>query len=210
MTRNELNQQDFERRYALEYDSVGEVQLGIAIVERNDYYGIINSSGQLIVPLIYTYISDFRNHLAAAYIGEKGCFIDNNGNQVTPMIYDDISLSMQGDLFAPKFSCGLVLVRVEGKYGFVNKAGEQVIESVYDSAQDFSTKGLSIVKRDNKWGIINSKGEIVIEIKYDKIFEINKKGYISVEINGVFEVIDFSGKILSNKELEDFSKKKLR
>jgi len=206
MTKQDLAQQELDRRFANDYDSIGDIHLGIAVVQRDDKYGVINKNGTIVIPLIYDYISNFRNNLAVAFIEDKGCFVNSKGEQISPLIYDDIATELQGELSTPKFSYGLVKVRVDGKYGFVNELGEQAIQAIYDSAQDFSNGangGLSIVSQGKKWGIINIDGDAVIDLKYDEILEMNKKGYITVKINGVMDIIDYSGKILSNKELED-------
>jgi hypothetical protein len=208
MSKQELVQQELERRFAGEYDSIGDLHSGIAVVERNDKFGVINKNGEIVIPLIYDFISDFRNNLAAAFIEDKGCFINTKGTQISPLIYDDIATEMYGQLNCPQFINGLVKVRVDGKYGFVNKLGEPVIPAKFDSAQDFANSSFCVVSQGTKWGIINKFGETVIDLKYDKIFEINKKGYITVEINGVVEIIDFSGKILSNEELEEMHRKR--
>ena len=53
----------------------------------------------------------------------------------------------------------------DGKWGYVNTKGEQVIECKFDNAWDFN-EGLARVK-DDKLGYINTKGEQVIECKFD-------------------------------------------
>jgi hypothetical protein len=203
MTKQDLAQQELDRRFADEYDSIGDIHFGIAVVQRDDKFGVINKNGIIIIPLIYDYISDFLNNLAVAFIEDKGCLVNTKGEQICPLIYDDIATELHGDLCVPKFSCGLVKVRVDGKYGFVNELGELAIQAIYDNAQDFTNGGQSIVSLGKKWGIVNKEGKAVIDLKYDEILEMNKKGYITVKINGEVDIIDYSGKILSNKELED-------
>src|SRR5690606_22652232 len=46
---------------------------------------------------------------------------------------------------------GLSSVELNGKYGFVDKTGKEVIPLKYDGAWDFSD-GLSKVKLNGKWG----------------------------------------------------------
>lgn len=203
MSEQDLAQQELDRRFADEYDSIGDIHLGIAVVQRDDKFGVINKNGKIVIPLIYDYISDFRNNLAAAFIEDKGCFVNTKGEQIIPLIYDDIPTELYGELNCPQFINGFVKVCVNGKYGFINKKGEPAIPAIYDSAKDFTNSDLSIVSQGKKWGIVNKDGDTVLDIKYDRIFEMSKKGYITVEINGVVEIINYSGKILSNKELED-------
>lgn len=119
-----------------------------------------------------------------------------------------LSWIVRGEFYGPNFSSGLVKVRIDGKYGFVNTIGEQAIPAVYDSTETFTNGGLSIVSKGKKWGVINKEGDTVIDLIYDGILEMSKKGYIIVMTNGVAEIIDYSCKILSNDELENRHKRK--
>ena len=55
---------------------------------------------------------------------------------------------------------GLAMVRLDKKYGFIDKTGKEVIPIKYDYAEGFS-EGLAQVKLNNKWFYINQKGECV-------------------------------------------------
>lgn len=64
------------------------------------------------------------------------------------------------------FSEGLALVRLNSKYGFIDKTGKEVIPLKYDNAFDFS-EGLALVWLNEKCGYIDKTGKEVIPIKYD-------------------------------------------
>ena len=59
------------------------------------------------------------------------------------------------------FSEGLATVKLDGKYGFINTKGKEVIPCKYDYAGEFS-EGLAKVGLDGKDGYINTKGKLVI------------------------------------------------
>ena len=52
-------------------------------------------------------------------------------------------------------------IEINGKWGFINKAGEMVIEAKYDSAYNFTPNGLASVMLGRKWGFINETGEML-------------------------------------------------
>ena len=54
-----------------------------------------------------------------------------------------------------------------GKWGFVNKNNEIVIDYIYDKVTDFNEYGYAGVKQDGRWGVINSNGDVVLEPTYD-------------------------------------------
>ena len=64
--------------------------------------------------------------------------------------------------FAPD---GLARVRLNNKWGFIDKTGKEVITLKYDNASDFS-EGLATVSINNKWGFIDKTGKEVIPFKY--------------------------------------------
>jgi len=64
---------------------------------------------------------------------------------------------------------GLSNFKINGKWGFVDKKGNIVIEPKFEYASQF-TNGLAYAEINEKSGFINKNGTFVIEPK----FEINK------------------------------------
>ncbi len=80
--------------------------------------------------------------------------IENN-NQNIRKIYD--------------FSDGLACVELNNKYGFIDKAGNEVIPIKYDYARSFED-GISRVELNSKWGFIDKTGREITPIIYDEIY----------------------------------------
>ena len=55
------------------------------------------------------------------------------------------------------FSEGLALVNLNGKWGYVDKIGREVIPCKYDYACEFE-EGLATVELNGKWGFIDKHG----------------------------------------------------
>ena len=67
-------------------------------------------------------------------------------------------------------------MRIGDKYGFINKAGEFVINLQFDRVGHFS-EGLAPVLingKEDKWGYINKAGEIVIKPQFDDAKSFSK------------------------------------
>ena len=60
--------------------------------------------------------------------------------------------------FAGDFSEGFAEVKLNGKYGFIDKTGREVIPCKYEAAGEFS-EGLAAVKLNGKYGFIDKKGK---------------------------------------------------
>lgn len=89
------------------------------------------------------------------------------------------------------FSEGLSPVELNGKYGYIDKAGKEVIPLMYEYAWDF-IEGLAAVRIDGKCGYINKIGKIVIPPKYDFASEF-REGLALVYLNGKYGYIDKRG-----------------
>lgn len=64
----------------------------------------------------------------------------------------------------------------KGKWGYVNDAGEKVIDYKYDQAEPFSG-GLALVKKGDEFGMIDVSGNTVVPIKYNIIEKYNEQVY---------------------------------
>lgn len=62
---------------------------------------------------------------------------------------------------AGPFRGGLARVSEDGKWGYVNRAGEFVIPPRFDMASEFS-EGRGLVEVDKKYGYVDSSGNLVI------------------------------------------------
>ena len=97
---------------------------------------------------------------------------------------------------ANKLDGPLFINEQDGKYGFINTKGEQVVECEFSYADAFS-EGLARVEKDGKSGYINTKGEQVIECKFDyaeyfseglaRVEKDGKSGYINTKGEQVIE-----------------------
>ena len=103
-----------------------------------------------------------------------------------PAIYDETS----NVTFADEFS-GLVGVKKDGKWGFINSTGATVIPFKYEEAGYFH-EGLVAVKLGGKYGYISKAGAAVIPFKYDDAVEFHG-GLAYVELGGKAGFINKTG-----------------
>ena len=91
-----------------------------------------------------------------------------------------------------RFSEGLAKVKLNDKWGFINKDGREVIPCKYDWVNLF-LKGLAKVKLNRKYGYIDRTGREVIPCKYDGINAFSE-GLAKVELNDKYGYIDRTGR----------------
>ncbi len=114
--------------------------------------------------------------------GDKyGYNLESTGEIVIPLKYDN----------AYDFSEGLAIVKLNGKYGFIDKTGKEVIPLKYDNADSFR-EGLAWVELNGKYSFIDKTGKEVFPLKYDFAFPFTE-GLAVVELNGKHGYIDKTG-----------------
>ena len=136
-------------------------QNGARIVEKDNKYGLINTQGEIILPIEYTSIYYEQEGAMKVMTGEWGNrlygFADTNGKLIIPPVYEDAHNT---------FADGLVGVKKDGKWGFVNKNNETVIPFIYKKAIGFSFNHnnqtcASVTTFDDKEYYINKRGQRV-------------------------------------------------
>lgn len=138
-------------------------------------WGYIDTTGKEVIPCTYpgsysgmgmgyrggpngseidSALGRLRFHDGVAVWGTKA--LDKNGNEVVSSgKYDHID----------PFSDGLAAVELNGKQGFIDTTGREVVSCRYNDVQHFSD-GLAAVKMDGKWGYIDKTGKEVIPCQY--------------------------------------------
>jgi hypothetical protein len=89
---------------------------------------------------------------------------------------------------------GLYRIKIDGKYGFINRDGKTVIEPQFDEAYGFS-EGLAGVQIGSKFGYINTKGEVVIAPQFDGVSGF-REGLAAVQVGTKFGYIDTKGRVV--------------
>ena len=81
----------------------------------------------------------------------------------------------------------LYITKNNGKYGFINKKGNTVVEAIYDDATEQNEYGFSAIKKDGKWGAIDQFGKVVVEPTYvldnNEVINFIGKWHIGADAN---------------------------
>ncbi|MCX6112995.1 MAG: WG repeat-containing protein [Proteobacteria bacterium] len=151
--------------------------------------GYVDVNEAFVIKPQFDVAYDFKEGLAAVGICNKGkCeygfikedFAVTNEYFIYPQ-YDDVR----------NFTEELAAVKVNGKWGFINKAGDCVIEPQFDNTRGF-TEGLSPVRVGKERGVIDKTGKYVIKLssKIKHITLIFSNGLLAVAIGDEWGFID--------------------
>lgn len=86
------------------------------------------------------------------------------------------------------FRNGFSRIKLNDKYGFINKNYEQICPIIYDDVWNFKDD-YGIVSLDGKEDYIDHNGNILFDFKYDTVYDI-VFNYMLVSLNQIYYVIN--------------------
>ena len=104
---------------------------------------------------------------------------------------------------ARDFSEGLAAVKLNGKWGYINKTGEIIIPCQFDYARDFS-EGLASVELNDKCGYIDKSGKVAIPYDFVEAYSFSE-GLAFVKSSDKRGYIDKSGKEVMSYKCQGIS-----
>lgn len=170
------------------YQDLKETQNGIYIAKQNDKYGIIDKEQNIKVEF---------NYMGITYNEKPKIYLAENAEYETSIIDDKFSIKLTGILSEINIDKEYIQMRIndeykyynlkceeknnneilkdntiflskkDGKYGYVDKKGNVVVDYIYDDATEQNEYGYSAVKKNGLWGSIDKDGKIIIEPKYN-------------------------------------------
>ena len=132
------------------YDEITDFHKGFACVKQGDKWGYINEKGTLITPIKYDFVYDFFQGVAMVRIGAQYGLIDTSGKEITPVKYDLID---DNDFYNHRPAAALL----NGKWGFINEKGEEVIPFIYEDTTYFHKDYVAVRKMAN--GVLSTRKE---------------------------------------------------
>ncbi|MBL4625448.1 MAG: WG repeat-containing protein [Flavobacteriales bacterium] len=156
---------------------------GYAMVKVGDLLGYMNTEMKIVIEPKYVKALDWGGPFGRVMIDEKWAFVNESG--------EEFKVPNAQKLY--KFHGGLVAVKANNQYGYVDKTGSVVIKPTYASIEDEylynatskggfgmlaktiyeapnrDKNGFILVKRGSKYGAIDKTGKEVIPFRFDDI-----------------------------------------
>ncbi len=148
------------------YDHLGSFVKELAVFTKNDLYGLMNVSGEILLPLEYTYIENNEdNHVILAQKDGEWEAFDRN-----------VLLKKEKEDEFSDWELVNTLLKVQHPKTYLwsvfSREAKQLTPFKYEDIK-FTNYGDATASIDGYWGMINEKGKEVTEIKYDEI----RRGY---------------------------------
>lgn len=210
-----------------QYEWGWKCEYGYIKVQKNNLYGLLDESGKEIISCSYEKLevlsdneilvekifNDPNLYSKFLWKGHKSIIkqrliLNNKGYYVLNLNKSNMSLVMtqKYDWIYP-FHDGIARIEKNGKWGFINQVGEEIVLFERDiKVSDFSY-GLALIKRNNNsFYYINSTGNVVIDsdnLGLNDCFPYSfKDDYAIIIRNSKFGMIDKTGEIIIPTEYD--------
>ena len=95
---------------------------------------------------------------------------------------------------------GFLIVKLDGKYGFIDPERNLICEIKYDFVHTFY-EGFARVELNGKYGFIDGTGKEICEIKYDEADWKFTDGYAKVKADDKILYLDTQGREYNHKPI---------
>ncbi len=143
------------------FEEVLSFSNGYAPAKKNGKWGFIDYNFAWFIEPIYDEI--IVDELGKGYA--QNAFFVRKGKEVK-LIVDGIEINTVFEDARPFNNSLYAAVKRNGKWGFINTTGEDVIPFEYEDALSYSD-GLAAIKKDDMWGYISPYGEMAIKPTFE-------------------------------------------
>ena len=140
-------------------------------------------------PFIYHPLSNVSQNRIAVLRGDKQGFLDLQGNEVIPCVYDEVGI----------FRLGRTMVRNGDLYGIIDTLGDTILPIAYHSHSSHGTKyayfdSLALVEQNYRYGFVDLDGRFVVPLILQSAYHFTE-GLAPVQKDGLWGYIDTSGNL---------------
>ena len=179
------------------------------IAKKDGKYGIVNSKNETVIEFEYKNMIYIENggFIQADKTDVETVIFDNNLGQKIVGVVSDINIDKgyikvytnneykyynfkleekkSADLLT---SNTLLLSKKDGKYGYIDKSGNVIVDYIYEDGTEQNKEGFAAIKKDGVWGSIDKAGVISLEpsVNLDNSIYIDFIGTWHLSDNGLY------------------------
>ncbi|MES2734384.1 MAG: WG repeat-containing protein [Bacteroidota bacterium] len=174
-----------QKAMRLAVDSLGVMDNGYILVKNLGKYGLYNQQAKEIIPIQYDFLSTFgADSMITVRVGDKEGLINIRGK----MILRPSSQFQELQVMHEERSG----VRINNKYGFIDKEGRLRIANRYEGITPFS-EGMAGIQIKGKWGFIDKAEALRVQPYYEEV-RLFKHGVAMVRRGKFWGFVDKNGR----------------
>lgn len=190
---------NFEKQFG-DYEYASTFNCGCAAIKEGEAeWYIINENGEKLnnTPYLDVVLDSkgiaFRNDRAFVMIDGSYCMIDTSCNIIGEQKFTNAKPfleTVQTDKKDESDNSKVALAAVcfNGKWGFVDKDNNVIIEPQFQNAHSFLNSFAAVCK-DGKWGFVSTDGSVVIDYQFEDVGDFNTKGCVFISENSYWTLI---------------------
>ena len=172
------------------YENLQPFTCGHALVRRYSRWGLIDHDGREVLTTRFENMTTlFGDTLFFAGDADGMALYDRRMQPLTPAVYT----------WTGGMQCGRIPVCREGRYGFLDRTGREVIPCRYDEISLFYLDR-AMVRLGDRYGIIDTAGRFVLPLEYENRTPFGEKyvyrdSLALVERDGRLGYVDLDGRL---------------
>ena len=174
----------------VEYERLNACSEGMMGVRKDGKWGYLDASGAMVIEPQYDYVYSFSDGVAGVCTGTTTLtggmdvgtvrFIDKAGQTVEALgEWERVNA----------FSNGFSRVRKDGKWVFIDREGNVVVEPAWDSGSNF-INGYAYLRKDGLFTYADTTGRILSEPVFEEATPFNRFGTAVVKQDGKYRMVD--------------------
>lgn len=201
---NQASIMDHEGNYTVReaYDHISKFMhldtISYSIVRKGDRYGLINSHGEIVLPIKYESIREYNKwgEFLIARIAGKEALLTKSGDTIFPFKYESIDPCFydQNNRF---------IVEQNGHFGVIDLSQETIIPIEFDHISnwvEYGPKAHFVIKK-RKHGLIGREGDVIVPPLYDEIV-VDNTDIIKVKQRGLYGTVNWNHEVIHKIEYD--------
>ena len=179
------------RLFAPDYENLQPFSCGHAIVRRDGRWGAVDHTGRLVLPTRFENMTTFfADTLFFAGTPAGMALYDKRMEPLTEAVYTWVGAMYYGR----------IPVQRNGKYGFLDRTGREVVPCIYDETGVY-VLARTLVRIGDRYGIIDTAGRYVLPLEYENTSYTGEKymyydSLALVEKDGKLGYVDLDGNLV--------------
>lgn len=140
------------------------------IYKDNNQYGVIDESGDIIIPAKYNniIIPNPGKDIFVCYLNEQTEILNEKKEELFNEYETTEPIKLKNVASTLSYEKSVLKYKKDDKYGIISYDGKVLTKNIYDSIENLQpTEGKLLVSQNGKYGVIDLRGNKIIDTEYD-------------------------------------------